>query len=359
MVARPPLPLPASASASRRAGYTILEMVGVLIVIAIIAAIVLEGVLQKMKQAARDTEAQNLTNLVAALVRNVTVAKSIPNAGTWTYFVATNSLMAVAPNWVSNNAVGNARLFLTDPNFSLPLPYTQTVVGATSPPASLRVAIVSSLAVPLPVGASFADVWTNPPGSVPATWPAPWNGNYGQDLKIQRVDLGNLFHRVLLENLEVATNAPYAVEGSSLTNVPASSQAQAWFLDSSALNLWFYPNYPSLTTSNLQGRQYIKGDVSFVFEHGRWGRYMYYGRNTAPNYGPFGNWVNAFLTSALHAPTPPASPQGIADAMYNFLYYTAQWAQQGYPAGNLLTNLNLFAGTSALVLLTNQTANLQ
>ncbi len=353
MFARPPLPLPASAS--RRAGYTILEMVGVLIVIAIIAAIVLEGVLQKMKQAARDTEAQNLTNLVAALVRNVTVAKSIPNAGTWTYFVATNSLMAVAPNWVSNNAVGNARLFLTDPNFSLPLPYTQTVVGATSPPASLRVAIVSSLAVPLPVGASFADVWTNPPGSVPATWPAPWNSNYGQDLKIQRVDLGNLFHRVLLENLEATTNAPYAVEGSSLTNVPALSQAQAWFLDSSALNLWFYPNYPSLTTSNLQGRQYIKGDVSFVFEHGRWGRYVYYGR--APSYGPFGNWVNAFLTNSLHTPVPPASPQAVADSMYNLLYYATLWAQQGYPSSP--TNLNLFTSFNALVLLTNLATNLQ
>ncbi len=326
----------------RRAGYTLLEVVGVLLVIAIIAAIVTEGILEKMKQANRDTEGQNLTNIVNALTRNITRTKTIAAPTNWSQ--ALGGEMSIAGGQIGVNRSGNNRLFLVDPNCTVGtngagiLPYVQTAAGAANRPANARVMILSSVGGPLPAitltATTFSNIWSTPPNGIPAGW--SWSGS-GTDLKIQRSDLGNLFHRVILENLEPSYPAPFAIEASAVTNVPPLSRRELWVIDTTALSLSFYPNYAFYSTNSsptnvvqVQGREALREDTSYVFEHGRWGRYVYYGRSGST--GSFGDWVEAFL----HAPAPSnpkfyATQQAVVDPMYDFMYYMGLWGQLGYP----------------------------
>src|SRR5205814_2149402 len=101
------------------------------------------------------------------------------------------------------------RAFLADPNLWIAsangqLPYTQTIAGTGTnvggmnlPGLNLRLMILSSLSLSLPATIDFNTTWATAEGSVPPGWPAAWS-NRGDDLRIQRLDLTPLFHRVIL-----------------------------------------------------------------------------------------------------------------------------------------------------------------
>ena len=308
-------------------------MLGVLTVIVILAAIVTENVVERMKAAAREAERTSLNSITESLQSRILRTKSIPGTNTWAQEVATT--LAEPLNRVTANASGNNRILLFDPSFrvgtnaaSVP-PYTQTAAGSLAP-VSPRVVILSSLHAPLPAisltGATFTNLWNTASNALPYGWAGSWDGR-ADDLMISRFDLGRLFQRVLLENLDIYQAAPYSVEGTnSLTWIPAGQRRELWVIDSTSMNFHF-------NDGALQAREFVTEDVSYTYEDGSWRRFLRYGRGGS--IGAFGDMVDRFLAAA----PPPgmtrrySNQQWVVDAMYVFLYDFGQWSLDGFTGG--------------------------
>lgn len=311
-----------------------IETIGVLVIIALLAAVITGQVVTRIRIASRKAEAATLASMAQTLAQSVARTKSIPAEANLARFIADE--MAVSAVRVARTTpAGNDRWFLVDPaarvgtNVSSVLPYTQTALGSRQP-VSLRMMIVSSVGDALPTGAGisngFATIWNTPPNEMPTNFPSSWARNR-EDLNIQRMDLGTLFCRVLLENVDYNTNAPFSVESTNtLRAVPAGSRMEFWLLAGTVLNF----HYPD---RSLQAREYIMEDVGYTFENGRWGRYLRYGPNRGN--GWFGEMVDRFLA----ARPPPggtrryATQQWVIDSMYTFLYDFGQWSLDYFYGG--------------------------
>jgi type II secretory pathway pseudopilin PulG len=306
-----------------------IETVGVMAVIVLLAAIVAENVVSKIKVAKRDSESTSLSNIADALKQSITRNKVVPGPANWHQMAA--SQLSISLDNVTNTLDDTPRTLLFDPAFrvgtnsSQTVPYTQSRDGSLQP-VNARVILISSLQSPLsPItnsSATFSNIWNTPPNGIPAGWPVSW-ALRSNDLKILRMDWSSLFHHVVLENLDMYHAAPYSVETTNnLTTVPAGGRRDFWLIHSSALN--FHGN-----DNSVQGREYITTDVSYVYENGRWGRYIYYGQNRA--LGAFGQMVDAFL-AAQPPPSPKfyANQQSVVDDMFNLLFYMGLWSQLGF-----------------------------
>ena len=322
-----------SAQGKGSAGYTLLEMLGVLAIVLLLSAVVAENVVTRIRNANADAEGVSITTLANAVQTSVVRSKSLPAATNWAQAAA--SYLSLPINKVTATASGIQRLFLADPAFRAgtnslqQLPYVQTAAGSIAP-ISPRVMIVSSLATALPAitlnSTTFSNIWHTPPNGVPVDWPSAW-ANKGQDLRIVRLDLVGLFHRVVLENLDLNYAAPFSIETTNtLTSVPVGGRKEMWLIDTTVFNFHF-------TDNTLQAREQIVGDVSYTFENGRWRRYVLYGPGLSA--GWFGQMVDAFLA----APPPPgmtrrySNQQWVVDAMYTFLYNFGEWSLDSFSGG--------------------------
>src|SRR5262249_24044405 len=125
---------------------------------------------------------------------------------------------------------GTARVFMIDPNLSsggASLPYTQGS-GGTVQPASSRVMIVSSVAptAALPAGgiasSNFNTLWNTADGVMPASGFSGWSGK-GDDLKIQRINVGPLFVNLSLANYNTTNQGQYRIDGAGPYTVPPTN----------------------------------------------------------------------------------------------------------------------------------------
>src|ERR1051326_8370898 len=194
--------------APRSGGFSLIELIGVLAVIAILAAALAPSFVRPMDKTAGDSESAALKSIGDAFQQSILRTRYIPSEADWATAVATEWGVDTAA--VTINARRQPRFFLIDPNLSIAgagLPYRQTNSGAVNFPSSPRVMILSSVGNPLPAGivsgvataANFTNIWNAADGAVPAGAPAfsGWAGG-GDDLKVQRVDLSPLFVRLQL-----------------------------------------------------------------------------------------------------------------------------------------------------------------
>lgn len=315
--------------------FTLLELVGVMAVVSILAALLAENVLERMRLAARDAERASLATLAGAVEKNVIRSKVIPAPATLPTVIAAD--LAVAQDRVSHSAQGNARWIWLDPGCAVgatngTLPYTQTASGSVEP-TGVRMLVISSVGASLPSPAitsptadQFAGAWNTVGGGLPPCLNGTWNGD-PDDLSLQRLEVGALFRRLILENVDNWRNAPYSIETTNtLTTIAPSSRREMWFLSGTVVNFHYSDN-------TLQAREYLLEDASYTFENGRWTRYLRYGPNRS--LGWFGEMVDKFLA----APAPPngtrryATQQWVIDAMYQFLYCFGQWSLDYFYGG--------------------------
>jgi hypothetical protein len=314
----------------------VIEIIGVLCVMAILAGIVAVNALNSIKAKRREAEGTGMTSIASTLKTTILRTKYIPAQTNWAQVTA--SYLAMPVNKITTTEAGFTRLLLVDPALRLGtsstsvLPYTQGVGGTVQPTTNARVILISSLSGQLPTldptnTAVFSNVWNVAADGVPAgdVW-AAW-ANKGKDLRIIRMDLRNLFSRVVLENLDFYKAAPFSVETTNtLTSVPAGARRELWLLNSTVFNFHF-------TDGTMQGREYIVEDVSYTYENGRWGRFLWYGPNR--HNGWFGEMVDKFLA----APKPDwdtrrfASQMWTIEAMYVFLWNFGQWSLDSFPSG--------------------------
>lgn len=264
------------ASGQNRDGFTLLEMIGVLAVMAIISALMAPVVVQSLDLAVRNREVSELGAMAAALQSGIPRQGRIPDPNPANTppdlqnFVATE--MGVSLNQVTNNSRNIGRVFVDDPNASL-FGFRQLNAPnvrpnwLTSPPGSLRLLIISSLSERLPdyssIKAAFDLTWTTPDKTKPSggVWTS-WAGA-GEDLIIQRVDLTPLFHRAILNNPSL-TSSPrpkFSIEsgGMASSRTSVTNISDLWFLDNTVLCLYD-------KTNNLQVKAVVRQDASYFFQ---------------------------------------------------------------------------------------------
>ena len=284
-----------------------IELLGVIAVIAIIAVAVTATVIRRVDQGYINREIADLKTIGDAYVQSCLRNKRIPSTNDWAANVATQIAMPV--NRVLQTGRKTTRLFLVDPNLTIgggTLPYTQSTAG-TSVPANARVLVASSQS-----------------GSVAASFDTLWNTPDTDDVHIQRLELGRLFHKLHLHNTDInpgwhsiETNAPYSV-------APSGGTRTLYVLEGTAVNLY------AGTISTLQLREIMIEDQSFVYQQGRWARDLTSARFDS-TLGAFGQLVQQFLA----APSPPATEsqlkgatqQAVVEAFYNYMVGYVLWAK--------------------------------
>jgi prepilin-type N-terminal cleavage/methylation domain-containing protein len=165
--------------------FTLIEMIGVLAIMALLSAVLVPNALRSLDRAAVNAEVQTLHNVGAQIKLYLRDKGTVPTLGGWT--VELSGYTDLSALDLSKNKRGIARVYLTDP--------------ATAP--TQRVIILSclwnGLALPTPgninTAVRFQDIWQAADGSLPtavswAGWTA-WNAvaNSGEFLVIERVNL--------------------------------------------------------------------------------------------------------------------------------------------------------------------------
>lgn len=176
-----------------RAGFTLIELIGVLAIIAVLAAVVAPNALRSIERAAVRGEAESLHALGSQLKLYLRDQGTLPATATWTTALASYS--DLSPTDLATNKRSNARVYLLDP--------------ATTPSqraiflSSMRAGLALPTTANINTAAKFTDIWQTADGSVPTatswTWPG-WSGvaNSGDYLIIERVNLLPVYNTDLL-----------------------------------------------------------------------------------------------------------------------------------------------------------------
>lgn len=255
-------------------GFTLIEVIGTLALMALLAGIVAQSSLARLSQTHRQKETDELGHIARAFEQAVIRTRGIPEGNGWVSLVANE--LAQTASQVRQNFTGQERTLLLDPALQVgvtgtnSLPYLQVDSGSVQP-ANLRAILVSSLGGSLPTltGADFAALWSAPAGTLPANLAGVWSGT-ADDLRIERIDFGRLFRHVILNNLDTAEPAPYGIDGTNVVLIAAGQRVEGWFFETSSVNLYYGSRI-------LQARENIARDTSYVYENGRWGRSLVYG----------------------------------------------------------------------------------
>src|SRR6185369_9462162 len=98
--------------ASRYNGFTLMEMIGVLAVIAILVAVIAPSVIRRMDRAAWTRETLDLNSIADSLTQSIVRTKIVPGTNMPTAIAAQMSLPVSA---ITTNSRRFARAFLIDP----------------------------------------------------------------------------------------------------------------------------------------------------------------------------------------------------------------------------------------------------
>jgi type II secretory pathway pseudopilin PulG len=250
--------------------FTLIEVVGVLAILTILGALALPAVIRQIDHAKLVREGVDLNTCAEALTRSIVRTKTVPLLSDIPTAMAKESALNI--DQITSTEIGTRRGIVIDPALRIGpgLPYTQAGnLGLSSPPVSARLTLLSSLVRSNPLGsdetnstaANFSAIWSTPQNSKPFTW-VNWRGS-GEDLRIQRLDLASLFHRLILVNHDPDHQPRFSIDVSGLlSDAPTNNVWDAYYLDGTVVGLY--------VGNLLQTRHVLTSDISFVFENGLW-----------------------------------------------------------------------------------------
>ena len=324
---------------SSQRGFTLIEIIAVVSVIAILVAVIAPSVIRRVDQAAWTKETADLNTIADAYTQYILRNKSVRGTNDWAIAIANQMSLPVSA--ITTNARRLARAFLVDPDLRVNgavLPYSQAYTGATNV-ASARVIIVSSLSRALPISTGipssteFSAIWNTAEGAKPmtATW-TTWAGT-GDDLRIKKLNLEPLFYQLILVDHRSNTNPPspwFSIDNWSATNVPPGALGlNKYYLDGTVVGLHYLDTTGAV---QLQSRHLLKRNISFLFESSAWrGEVEGDQQSFSASGSDFYNHAVTFVTR----PTNPWGPQaqgasqwGVIIAMYTFMFDYTYWANE-------------------------------
>jgi prepilin-type N-terminal cleavage/methylation domain-containing protein len=342
-------------------GFTLIEIIAVMTVVAILATAILTATLRQLDRIAGERERDQLKAFAEAYENHSLRWRRIPGATgatNWAEAIAlelgadTNSVLTNPRRWPRVFVVDNLLQVGTN---SGKLPYSQTLTGsvvtvggAVVRPPNARAMILSALGttnLPSIKPADFKAIWDTADGTVPTTGTSfiGWRGT-GDDLKIQRINLSPLFVHLVLANYPLATSTNiqpgrYTLDSQG-PQAPSDVSRDGRGLDTYVLRhsvLGLYDN-----TGRLQTREILDTDVSYVCANGVWrGGAFAVLTNTAA-----GMTGLAFEVLARQFEVSPGNlnyagyPRDVLAAMQNFMSAYLDWSGHGFPTtGSYYTNV--------------------
>ncbi len=214
--------------------FTLIEMIGVMAIIAILAAVIAPNVVKQMQAAGQDAEEEALDVLAEGLIDYVLENRIIPQSdeglAAWANNIATQTNLPT--NMIFQNDLGNNRRYWFDPATDLnglsnnSASYDQNTVAAAnlsgdattstaSAPTNPRAMIISDLSAGGTNNILVASVAHNA-ANFAAAWDQTGILTESSTLKIKRINLARLFNTVTLSN-EIPVTLPesfqYLLEG--------------------------------------------------------------------------------------------------------------------------------------------------
>lgn len=272
-------------------GFTLIEMIGVMTLMAISVAVLTPSLAQRvsrMKGAAEDAE---IAAIGEALVQYVTRYQQLPGARTWSGRVA--ALMNRSEKEVLYSIpedVRTARVYLVHPSFTAsvlmssrdadPI-WAQSAKGAAEfGEARILLLSVHRAGLTLPVSSgvatsekAFINIWdwhldpaTRAP---PVGWSSEWERN-GDYLHVERINLDPRFRRVTFSNTETSESSPYLRVGNAdLIQMGSRATFATRYLDGTFLRL--YQDNPTADIPGpLQISHAVRDHVNFVYANSQW-----------------------------------------------------------------------------------------
>ncbi len=246
-------------------GFTLLELIGVMAVMAILAGALAPGVIEMIDDAYETAEVTSLQTVGDSLSEYVLATKRVPTTTPADWSAAVASVAALSPTKVLENQRGHQRRLYVDRRFFSNTEANfvgyQQDLGLASPPVMPRMLLVSNLD-----GAVTTNLTTH------AAFQAVWDQDAGaalletDRLLIERVNLLPLFHRVVLNNSST-NQAGYRLESGTEGGVAASTgvvdgSRSLWVLDQSQLSLHGDP-FPG---AGLQRQLIVTADRALRYE---------------------------------------------------------------------------------------------
>lgn len=256
-------------------GMSLLEMIGILGIIALLAGVALPVAIRILDRIAADREIAALKTIGEGLQTAIVRSRSVPNPAYWVSFVATHAGMDA--DTIDRTPRKRLRVLVPDPastflnqNPTQPVIYAQTTAGLAAVPVKSRLILLSCLGGQLNVGtldeAQFETLWST------GTLPGIFTGR-PDDLKMQRIDLSRLFVKLAIGTYAVGENfdpvpiklGQYSIDGGTTNFALHGGAPAAWYLRGTVLRLFTQEKIPVPDHTHI-----LNADVSFVYEDSEW-----------------------------------------------------------------------------------------
>jgi len=319
-----------------RSAFTLIEMIGVLAIIALLVAALLPRWIKRIDLAVERAEVKSLKTISSALTAQVLRGTNLFDKTTWVGSAADWTLLPQVK--VSQNARRKNRFYFYEENANPAAGYEQTWQGFQNPPQNLRAVLVSVLGgEDLDAGNTpptsdgeiddtyFNELWNLPGGERPVNglW-ANWNGQ-GDDFLVERINYRPLFHHLVLLNRDPSVEPRFQISGSAAQPVARAQNNAGWnayYLEGSVVSLCD-PNGYKMTDYVL------RQDISFVWEAGKWRAEILGAPESDTISSDFAAKAKEFLEATRYTKAfKGANQQGVVTAMYDFMFSYVFWSNE-------------------------------
>ncbi len=228
-VSQRPTRSPRSADSPRRHGFTLIEMIGVLAIMGILATVMAPNAIRAIDRAATKAEAATLSTLASSLRSYLVENAALPATSSWNSALATYTDLNATSLAINKRQVG--RVLIYDPASSP----AQRAIFLSGMRAGLALPSASNINT----AAKFAALWDTADGDIPPTssWSSwsKWNAvpNSANYLLIERVNLKSIYLDELKTNSVVINNTTtastsyevYNRDGAKIANSPIAPGA--------------------------------------------------------------------------------------------------------------------------------------
>lgn len=162
---------------TRKSGFTLIEMIGVIAIMAILAAVVTPNALRMLDREATRAEVSTLHTLGEQVKLYLRETDIEPTSANWNTMLGTANYVALSPADLLVNRRQMTRIYVSNPASQRAMFLSSMRNGLALPPVNT-------------ISANFGTIWDTPQGSVPGGggW-GSWNAGNIEYLVIERINL--------------------------------------------------------------------------------------------------------------------------------------------------------------------------